>query len=84
MNSLSSSKAEAEAGLKSQVEGEWPSRREDISNEQTLKTKLVDFVRSVTSDSGSLMIREIIGTISCSSHSLATFPATQSTNQQSQ
>jgi hypothetical protein len=65
MSSPFSSKTEAEAGLKSQDEGKSPLHREDISTQQTPKTKLVDFVRSVTSDSGSLMIREIAGTISC-------------------
>tara|TARA_R100000951_G_scaffold54000_1_gene45475 strand:+ start:222 stop:524 length:303 start_codon:yes stop_codon:yes gene_type:complete len=65
MNFSSSSKTEAEVGLKSRDKGESPLHPEDMSNRQRLKMKLSGFVRSVTSDSRSPVIREISGTISC-------------------
>ncbi len=65
MISSSSSKTDAEVGLKSQDKGELPLHLEGISNQQKLKMRLSGFVRSVTSDSRSPVIREISGTISC-------------------
>jgi hypothetical protein len=65
MTLQSSSKTLAEAGLKSQDKGELHSHPADTSAHPTLKTKFKSFVRWVTGDSNSPVIREIAGTVSC-------------------
>ena len=64
MTSQSSSRTQAEAGLKSQDKEESPSPLEDMSNQQKLKTRFNNFAQWVTSDSPPV-IREIVGTVSC-------------------
>ena len=64
MTSQSSSRTQAEAGLKSQDKGESHSHPDDMSNQQKLKTGFNNFVQWVTGDSPPV-IREIAGTISC-------------------
>ncbi len=64
MTSQSSSRTQAEAGLKSQDKGESHSHPDDMSNQQKLKTGFNNFAQWVTSDSPPV-IREIAGTVSC-------------------
>ena len=64
MTSQSSSRIQAEAGLRSQDRDESPSPLEDMSNQQKLKTGFNNFVQWVTGDSPPV-IREIAGTVSC-------------------
>ena len=64
MTSQSSSRIQAEAGLKSQDKGESPSHPDDMSNQQKLKTRFNNFAQWVISDSPPV-IREIVGTVSC-------------------
>ena len=64
MTSQSSSRTQAEAGLKSQDKGESHSHPDDMSNQQKLKTGFNNFVQWVTGDSPPV-IREIAGTVSC-------------------
>jgi len=64
MTSQSSSRTQAEAGLKSQDKGESHSHPDDMSNQQKLKTRFNSFAQWVTSDSPPV-IREIAGTVSC-------------------
>jgi len=64
MTSQSSSRTQAEAGLKSQDKGESRLHPDDMSNQQKLKTGFNNFAQWVTSDSPPV-IREIAGTISC-------------------
>ena len=64
MTSQSSSRIQAEAGLKSQDKGESHSHPDDMSNQQKLKTGFNNFAQWVTSDSPPV-IREIAGTVSC-------------------
>jgi len=64
MTSQSSSRIQAEAGLRSQDREESPSPLEDMSNQQKLKTGFNNFVQWVTGDSPPV-IREIAGTVSC-------------------
>ena len=64
MTSQSSSRTQAEAGLKSQGKGESHSHPDDMSNQQKLKTRFNNFAQWVISDSPSV-IREIAGTVSC-------------------
>lgn len=64
MTSQSSSRIQAEAGLKSQDKGELHSLPEGMSNQQKLKTGFNNFAQWVTSDSPPV-IREIAGTVSC-------------------
>ena len=64
MTSQSSSRIQAEAGLRSQDREESLSPLEDMSNQQKLKTGFNNFVQWVTGDSPPV-IREIAGTVSC-------------------
>ena len=64
MTSQSSSRIQAEAGLKSQDREESPLHLEDMSNQQKLKTRFNNFAQWVISDSPPV-IREIAGTVSC-------------------
>ena len=64
MTSQSSSRIQAEAGLRSQDRDESPLPLEDMSNQQKLKTGFNNFVQWVTGDSPPV-IREIAGTVSC-------------------
>jgi len=64
MTSQSSSRIQAEVGLKSQDREESLSPQEDMSNQQKLKTRFNNFVQWVTGDSPPV-IREIAGTVSC-------------------
>ena len=64
MPSQSSSRIQAEAGLKSQDKEESHSHPDDMSNQQKLKTRFNNFAQWVISDSPPV-IREIAGTVSC-------------------
>jgi phosphatidylglycerophosphatase A len=65
MPSQSLLKTQEEAGLKSQDKDESHSPLEDMLNLLKLKRRFKSFAQWVTSDSDSLVIREIAGTISC-------------------
>ena len=65
MTSQSSSRIQAEAGLKSQDKGELHSPQEGMSSPVKLKTRFNNFAQWVTSVSSRPVIREIIGTLSC-------------------
>ena len=64
MTSQSSSRIQAEAGLKSQEKGELHSPQADMLSRLRLKKRFKDFGQWVTGDSLPV-IREIAGTVSC-------------------
>lgn len=64
MTSQSSSRTQAEAGLKSQDREELPSPLGDMLSRLKLKAGFNNFAQWVTSDSPPV-IREIAGTVSC-------------------